>query len=96
MTWSLPAANPSPTAALPETEHDLIEQSSAVPVIARRLARPMLREQQIVLGPALIVDEGTTIVVPSNFVAEALAGGHLRLQTAAQWRATKPLAEVAE
>ncbi len=96
MTWSLPAANPSPTAALPEAEHELIEQSSAVPVTARRLARPMLREQQIVLGPALIVDEGTTIVVPSNFVAEVLAGGHLRLQTAARWRATKPLAEVAE
>ena len=74
----------------------LIEQSSAVSVSARRLARPALREQQIVLGPALIVDEGTTIVVPSNFVAEVLTGGHLRLQTAARWRAAKPLAEVAE
>ncbi|MBV8512878.1 MAG: hypothetical protein JO289_22170, partial [Xanthobacteraceae bacterium] len=96
MNWSLPAANPSPGTALPETEHELIEQSSAIPVIARRLARPALREQQIVLGPALMVDEGTTIVVPSNFVAEVLAGGHLRLQAAARWRAAKPLAEVAE
>jgi hypothetical protein len=81
---------------LPETEYMLVEQSTAVPVSARRLARPALREQQIVLGPALIVDEGTTIMVPSNFVAEVLAGGHLRLQTAARWRAAKPLAEVAE
>jgi N-methylhydantoinase A/oxoprolinase/acetone carboxylase beta subunit len=96
ITWSLPGANPSHSAALPEIEHKLIEQSSAVPVTARRLARPALREQQIVLGPALIVDEGTTIVVPSNFVAEVLAGGHLRLQTAARWHAAKPLAEVAE
>jgi N-methylhydantoinase A/oxoprolinase/acetone carboxylase beta subunit len=96
LSWSLPAANPAPATALPDTEHELIEQSSAVPVTARRLARPTLREQQIVLGPALIVDEGTTIVVPSNFVAEVLAGGHLRLQTAARWRAAKPLAEVAE
>jgi N-methylhydantoinase A/oxoprolinase/acetone carboxylase beta subunit len=96
MTWSLPATNTSSSAGLPGPDHMLIEQSSAVPVSARRLARPALREQQIVLGPALIVDEGTTIVVPSNFVAEVLAGGHLRLQTAARWRAAKPLAEVAE
>jgi N-methylhydantoinase A/oxoprolinase/acetone carboxylase beta subunit len=96
MTWSLPTTNSSPSAASPATEHMLIEQSSAVPVSARRLARPALREQQIVLGPALVVDEGTTIVVPSNFVAEVLAGGHLRLQPAARWRAAKPLAEVAE
>jgi N-methylhydantoinase A/oxoprolinase/acetone carboxylase beta subunit len=74
----------------------LVEQSSAVPVTARRLARPVLREQQIVVGPALIVDEGTTIVVPSNFVAEVLPGGHLRLQSTARWRAAQPLAEVAE
>src|SRR6516162_10025114 len=96
ITWSLPTTNPSPCTALPDAEHMLIEQSSAVSVSARRLARPALREQQIVLGPALIVDEGTTIVVPSNFVAEVLTGGHLRLQTAARWRAAKPLAEVAE
>ncbi|MBV8744025.1 MAG: hypothetical protein JO134_03160, partial [Xanthobacteraceae bacterium] len=94
--WSLPATSASSAAALPETEHMLIEQSSVVPVSARRIARPALRKQQIVLGPALIVDEGTTIVVPSNFVAEVVAGGHLRLQTAARWRAAKPLAEVAE
>jgi N-methylhydantoinase A/oxoprolinase/acetone carboxylase beta subunit len=74
----------------------LVEQSSAAPVSAPRIVRPALREQQIVAGPALIVDEGTTIVVPSNFVAEVLAGGHLRLQSAARWRAAKPLAEVAE
>jgi N-methylhydantoinase A/oxoprolinase/acetone carboxylase beta subunit len=96
MNWSLPGANPSPSTALPETEHKFVEQSSAAPVRARRIARPALREQQIVAGPALIVDEGTTIVVTSNFVAEVLAGGHLRLQTAARWRAARPLAEVAE
>jgi N-methylhydantoinase A/oxoprolinase/acetone carboxylase beta subunit len=96
MTWSLPITSSSPAAALPGSEHMLIEQSSAVPVPARRLARPALREQQTVLGPALIVDAGTTIVMPSNFVAEVLAGGHLRLQTAARWRAARPLAEVAE
>jgi N-methylhydantoinase A/oxoprolinase/acetone carboxylase beta subunit len=96
ITWSLPAANPPPSAGLPEIEHKLIEQSSAVPVTARLLTHADLREQQIVLGPALIVDEGTTIVVPSNFVAEVLAGGHLRLQTAARWRAARPLVEVAE
>jgi N-methylhydantoinase A/oxoprolinase/acetone carboxylase beta subunit len=96
MTWSLPASNPSPSAGLPEAEHMLVEQSSAVPVSARRIMRPALREQQIVVGPALIIDEGTTIVVPSNFVAEVLTGGHLRLQTVARWRAAKPLAEVAE
>ncbi len=96
MTWSLPATKPSLSAALPETAHMLVEQSSAAPVSAPRIVRPALREQQIVAGPALIVDEGTTIVVPSNFVAEVLAGGHLRLQSAARWRAAKPLAEVAE
>jgi N-methylhydantoinase A/oxoprolinase/acetone carboxylase beta subunit len=96
MNWSLPTTSSPPATALPEAEHILIEQSSAAPVTVRRIARPALREQQIVLGPALIIDEGTTIVVPSNFVAEVLAGGHLRLQAAARWRAAKPLAEVAE
>ncbi len=96
MAWSLPATSSSPVAALPDAEHRLVEQSTPVAVAARRLARPALRERQIVLGPALIIDEGTTIVVPSNFVAEVLTGGHLRLQTAARWRAARPLAEVAE
>jgi N-methylhydantoinase A/oxoprolinase/acetone carboxylase beta subunit len=96
MNWSLPVTTASSAEAFPEAEHRLVEQSSAVPVTARRLSRLALREQQIVPGPVLIVDEGTTIVVPSNYVAEVLAGAHLRIQTAARWRTTKPLADVAE
>ncbi len=82
--------------ATPETMHPLVEQRSSRDIAARRMDRSALRDGEIVSGPALIIDAGTTILVPSDFIAEVLVGGHLRLSARARWVKRKPLAEVAE
>ncbi len=72
--------------AMPETMHPLVEQRSSRNIAARRMDRSALRDGEIVSGPALIIDAGTTILVPSDFVAEVLRRRPLaRCRPRARW-----------
>lgn len=62
----------------------LVEQGSGKDVTARRLDRTALRIGERFTGPTIVIDTGTTVIVPSGCDVEVLAGGHLRLQ---RWRA---------
>ncbi len=69
------SAAPRPAAAW-----SFVDQRSGARVAATRCDRAALAAGEGVAGPALIVDAGTTIVVPVGFSATALPGGHIRLE----------------
>lgn len=57
----------------------MIEQAG-VRVAGRAFDRDALEIGQDVAGPALIIDTGTTLMVPTGFTAHVMAAGHLLLQ----------------
>lgn len=57
----------------------LIEQDSRQ-VVSDTIDRDELETDEVVVGPALIVDTGTTLMVPTGFTARILPGQHLLLE----------------
>ncbi len=57
-----------------------IDQHSGAMVDAVRLDRASLPPGHHLAGPAIVVDAGTTILVPAGFTATVLPGQHLRLE----------------
>lgn len=56
----------------------MVEQDGGK-VSALAFDRDALSADQRIAGPALVVDTGTTVMIPSGFSARVLAGGHLLL-----------------
>ena len=57
-----------------------VDQRTGETVQGKRVDRQTLCVGARLAGPAVVVDDGTTILVPSGVCAEVLRGGHLRLR----------------
>lgn len=68
------------TAPLPVDVRSVLDQSSQTRVDAAFHRRHTLLDGAVILGPAVIVDDETTIVVPPEFTARCVPSGHLVLE----------------
>jgi N-methylhydantoinase A len=68
----------STNSACDQRKWTLVEQAGGE-VSALAFNRESLDTGQKIAGPALVVDTGTTVLIPSGFFARVLAGGHLLL-----------------
>ncbi|MEW5422577.1 hydantoinase/oxoprolinase family protein [Amorphus sp. 3PC139-8] len=69
-------------ASISEQSWEIVEQSGRT-VTARVLDRTALGAEETTEGPLLVVDTGTTILVPTGFTARVIGAGHLILERSA-------------
>ncbi len=93
LSWLLEVRTPGPEAASLHTETSarpvtspvvtpVIDTASGLAIDHATFERSALAEGNWLVGPALIIEDQTTTVVPAGSVATVAAGGHLRLTTA--------------
>jgi N-methylhydantoinase A len=81
--YALPAANPPPpfsTAAKPVGERWMTEPASGEAVRAAVFDRVGLAIGAKVVGPAALVEAGTTTIVPTGFIAIVAVGGEIVIE----------------
>ena len=61
----------------------LVDLRSGIAAAAPVLVRSQLAAGEVIGGPAVIVDTGTTIIVPAGWSALSSLGGHIILRAAA-------------
>jgi len=74
------AVSGAPPAPGGPTPWSFVDQRTGETVQGLRIDRQALAVGAKLSGPAIVVDVGTTILVPSGMSAEVLHGGHLRLR----------------
>lgn len=87
VTWTLSLSQPY---TLPSVASPVIDRQPATPIGTRTMveaaggtvsasvyARPSLRPGDTLSGPAAIVEDGTTTIVPTGFTAQIASGGEI-------------------